>query len=58
MSIAMDYVSIHKNRFLMLDTVVFVYEVEFYHNAHWLLDTLDLSLLSNGVDFAHGPMKS
>ncbi len=44
--------------FLMLDTVVFVYEVEFYHNANWSLDTLDLSLLSNGVDFANGPMKS
>ncbi len=30
----------------------------FNHNANWLLETLDLSLLSNGVDFAHGPMKS
>ena len=44
--------------FLMLDTVVFVYEVEFDHNANWSLDTLDLWLLSNGVDFAYGPMKS
>jgi hypothetical protein len=35
-----------------------VYEVEFDHNASWLLDTLDLSLVSNGVDFAYGPMKS
>jgi hypothetical protein len=42
----------------VLDTVVFVYEVEFDHNANWLLDKLDLSLLSNGVDFACGPMKS
>jgi hypothetical protein len=41
--------------FLMLDTVVFVYEVELDHNANWLLDTLDLSLLSNGVDFALRP---
>jgi hypothetical protein len=32
---------------LMLDTVVFVYEVELDHNANWSLDTLDLSLLSN-----------
>ncbi len=30
----------------------------FNHNANWLLDTLDLSLLSNGVDFAYGTMKS
>jgi hypothetical protein len=44
--------------FLMLDTVVFVYEVELDHNANWSLDTLDLSLLSNGVDFAYGSMKS
>ncbi len=44
--------------FLMLDTVVFVYEVELDHNANWSLDTLDLSLLSNEVDFAYGPMKS
>jgi hypothetical protein len=44
--------------FLMVDTVVFVYEVEFDRNANWLPDTLDLSLLSNGVDFAYGPMKS
>ncbi len=42
----------------MLDTVVFVYEVELGHDANWLLDTLDRSLLSNGVDFACGPMKS
>ena len=35
-----------------------MYEVEVDHNANWLLDTLDLSLLSNGVDFAYGPMKS
>jgi hypothetical protein len=44
--------------FLMLDTVVFEYEVKFDHNANWLLDTLDLSLLSNGVDFACCSMKS
>jgi hypothetical protein len=42
----------------MLDTVVFVYEVEFDHNANRSLHTLDLSLLSNGVDFAYGSMKS
>ena len=41
--------------FLVLDTIVFVYAVEFDHNANWLLDTIDLSLLSNGVDFALRP---
>ncbi len=35
-----------------------MYEAEFDHNANWLPDTLDLSLLRNGVDFLCGPMKS